>query len=181
MTTSTVIPYPDATEYAPYFARYIERVPEGDILDTLTRQSAETATLLAGVSESEASFRYAPDKWSIRQVVGHMGDTERIMLYRALSFARGEQAMLPGFDENAYVDDARFDGRSMKGLADEFRLVRAATIPFFAALTPEELRRVGAANNRTYTVRALAWIIAGHEMHHVSLLRERYLSAVRAR
>lgn len=181
MTTSAVIPYPDATEYAPYFARYIERVPEGDILDILERQSVETAALLAGVSEDEASFRYAPDKWSIRQVVGHMTDTERVMLYRALSFARGEQAMLPGFDENAYVAGARFDERTLHGLADEFRLVRAATIPFFAALTPEELRRVGTANNRTYTVRALAWIIAGHEVHHMSLLRERYLSAVRAR
>ncbi|HWG51904.1 MAG TPA: DinB family protein [Gemmatimonadaceae bacterium] len=180
MTTTTGIPHPDATEYAPYFARYVERVPSGDILDTLTRQAEDTAALLAGVSERDAAFRYAPDKWSIRQVVGHMTDTERIMLYRALSFARGEQAMLPAFDENAYVEAARFDGRTMTGLADEFRLVRAATIPFFAALTPEELRRVGTANNRTYTVRSLAWIIAGHEMHHVSLLRERYLPAVRA-
>jgi uncharacterized damage-inducible protein DinB len=180
MTTSAVIPFPDPTEYAPYFARYVERVPEGDILDILTRQSGETAALLGGVSEDEASFRYAPDKWSIRQVVGHVTDTERVMLYRALSFARGEQAMLPGFDENAWVQSARFDKRTLHGLADEFRLVRAATIPFFAALTPEELRRLGMANNRTYTVRALAWIIAGHELHHVSLLRERYLPAMRA-
>jgi hypothetical protein len=176
------IPRPEPTEYAPAFASYVDRVPPGDLsLAILTEQLAETIGPLEGLSDSEAGFRYAPGKWSIKQVLGHLIDTERIMIYRALCFARGETVMLPGFDEDAYVAHAKFDRRSLADLISEFRLVRAATIPFFAGLDPEELARCGVANSRPYSVRAVAYIIAGHERHHAAILRERYLSTRHAR
>ena len=166
---------PATDEYAPYFQRYIDQVPAGDVLELLGRQVEETATLLAGVSERDAGFRYAEGKWSIRDVVGHVADTERIFVYRALCFARGERAMLPGFEENDYVANAKFGGRSLADLVAELRTVRAATLGFFAGLDPEELLRRGSANHRPYTVRSIAYITAGHERHHVKILTERYL------
>lgn len=172
---------PEASEYAPYFATYIDKVPAGDVLALLTRQVEDTCTLLNGLSASEAGYRYAPEKWSIREVVGHVTDTERIMTYRALCFARGETVMLPGFDENAYVAGASFEARSLADLLDELRTVRAATVSFFASLNEQELARRGRANNREYSVRAFAFILAGHELHHASILRERYLPHARAR
>jgi len=166
---------PAPEEYAPPFARYIEQVPDGDVLALLRRQVDETAALLGKVSERDAGFRYAEGKWSIRQVVGHVADTERIFVYRALCFARGERAMLPGFEEDAYVAQAKFDARPLADLVAELRAVRAATIPFFAGLDAEELGRAGTANDRPYTVRSIAWIVAGHERHHTAILAARYL------
>jgi len=176
-----VITRPDASEYAPYFATYVDEVPAGDVLATLTRQVEDTCSLLSGLSDAEAAYRYAPGKWSIKEVIGHVADTERIMVYRALCFARGETAMLPGFDENAYVAGASFDTRSLDDLLAELRTVRAATVPLFASLNAQELERRGRANNRDYSVRAFPFIIAGHERHHVDILRERYLPRARAR
>jgi hypothetical protein len=171
---------PEPGEYAPYFERYVTQVPpQADILEILRRQVDETAALLGGLSEREAGFRYAEGKWSIREVVGHVADTERIMVYRALCFARGERAALPGFEEDDYVRNARFDARPLADLLTEFRTVRAATIPFFAGLDVEELRRSGTANARPYSVRAVAFIVAGHERHHVRVLNERYLAALK--
>jgi hypothetical protein len=175
-----VITRPDASEYAPYFATYVDKVPTGDVLATLTRQVKDTASLLSGLSDAEAGYRYAPGKWSIKEVIGHVADTERIMVYRALCFARGETAMLPGFDEDAYVGGANFDARSVADLLAELRAVRAATVPFFASLNAQELERRGRANNRDYSVRAFPFIIAGHERHHAQILRERYLPHVRS-
>ena len=155
---------PAPGEYAPIFGRYVERVPEGDVLETLRRQVGETAALLEGLSEHEAGFRYAEGKWSIKQVVGHVADTERIMVYRALCFARGERVALPGFEEDDYVRNAKFDTRPLADLVAELRAVLAGTIPFFAGLDAEEAARAGTANNRPYSVRALAYIVAGHEL-----------------
>ena len=177
--SSVRIQRPGETEYAPYYAGYVARVPEGDVLELLATQAADTQSLVGGLSEAEAGFRYAPDKWSIKQIVGHLGDTERIMTYRAVCIARGEQGMLPGFDENAYVAAANFDARTLPGLLAELQLVRAATVGFFAGLTAEELARRGNANRYDVTVPALAYVIAGHERHHVAILRERYLAAMR--
>jgi hypothetical protein len=171
---------PAPSEYSPMFAGYVERVPTGDVLTLLTRQIDETIALLNGLSETDAAFRYAPDKWSIKQMIGHVSDTERIMTYRALCFARGETTALPAFDENAYVREAKFDGRTLADLLAEFRAIRAATVPFFAALDPQELARTGTASGRPYTVRSLAYIIAGHERHHGAIFRERYLPRLRA-
>ncbi len=172
---------PSPTEYVASFARYVDLVPPGDVLETLARQIDETARLLGGLGERDAGYRYGEGKWSIREVVGHVADTERIMAYRALCFARGEQAGLPGFDENEYVKHARFDARTLPDLLAELRTVRAATLALFSALDGEELQRRGTANNREYTVRAFPFIIAGHELHHVKILRERYLPGLQRR
>jgi hypothetical protein len=160
--TGSRIARPTAAEYAPYFGRYIEQVPEGDVLELLRRQVDDTAALVDKLSDRDADFRYADGKWSIKEVLGHVADTERIMVYRALCFARAETAGLPGFDENEYVARAKFAGRKLADLLAEFRLVRAATVPFFAGLDGEELMRRGTANNRAYSVRSLAYIVAGH-------------------
>ncbi|MEP6692768.1 MAG: DinB family protein [Gemmatimonadaceae bacterium] len=174
---AVTIARPDASEYAEYFGRYVSKVPEGDVLALLTRQIDETTSMLGALNNEDAEYRYGPDKWSIKEVVGHMADTERIFVYRALCFARRETVALPGFDENAYVANTSFDDRPLADLLGELRAVRAATIAFFKGLTDAELDHRGTANDREYTVRAIAYIVAGHERHHSLILRERYLSA----
>jgi hypothetical protein len=171
---------PAANEYAEYYHRYIQRVPDDDIRSILRVQLDDTLALLRPVSEDIAAFRYADDKWSIKQVVGHLIDVERIMTYRALRFARGDQTPLPGFDENAYAGTAGSDQRTLRSLLAELEVTRAATAAFFHNLPPETWTRVGTANNNPISVRALAYIIAGHELHHRELLQDRYL-AVAAR
>lgn len=166
---------PAETEFAPYYAGYVGRVPDGDIVETLRSQLEATVALARSLAEATGAHRYAPEKWSIREVLGHMADTERIMAYRALRVARGDMTPLPGFDENLYVRNARFDERTLASLADELALVRQATIGLIAQLDDEELSRTGTANGAPITARALAWIIAGHERHHLAILRERYL------
>jgi uncharacterized damage-inducible protein DinB len=169
------IPRPAPDEYAPYFGGYIDEVPPGDVLEILDRQMAETQALLRSLPESRALHRYAPGKWSIKEVVGHVSDAERIFTYRALCFSRNERAPLPGFEEDEYVAAAGFDTRSLADLARELESVRAATLTLFRGLSDELLLRRGTANAKPYTVRAIAFIIAGHERHHVRVLRERYL------
>lgn len=166
---------PDATEFSPYYAGYVARVPDGDIIETLRSQLDATVALARSLAEATGAHRYAPGKWSIRQVLGHMADTERIMSYRALRVARGDTTPLPGFDENVYVQNARFDERTLASLTDELAFVRQSTIGLIAPLDDEELSRVGSANGAPITARALSWIIAGHERHHLAVLRERYL------
>lgn len=168
---------PDASEYVPYFGRYIDRVPDGDIVRTLDEQLVETLALIMSVPEEQAGHRYAAGKWSIREVIGHMCDVERVFAYRALRFARADATELPGFDENAWVANARFDARTLGSLADELESVRWATVALLEPLTDEELLRRGVANHGAVTVRALAWIVAGHERHHRDILRTRYLSS----
>jgi hypothetical protein len=175
MTQSLLLEPPESSEYVRYFAKYISLVPKGDVLESMERQLAETLTLLGGISPSKAEFRYAVGKWSIKEVVGHISDTERVMCDRALRFSRGDATPLPAFDENEYVRQANFDERTLADLASEFGSVRAATLHFFRSLGNEALMRRGVANNNEFTVRALAYIIAGHERHHVKLIRERYL------
>jgi uncharacterized damage-inducible protein DinB len=166
---------PEPTEFSPYYAGYVARVPDGDIIETLRSQEEATVGLARSLAEEKGSHRYAPGKWSIRQVLGHMADTERIMAYRALRAARGDATPLPGFDENLYVQNARFDERSLASLSDELALVRQGTLAVLAPLNEQELGRAGSANGSPITARALAWIIAGHERHHLAILRERYL------
>jgi uncharacterized damage-inducible protein DinB len=165
-------PTPD--EYAPYYGRYIERVAAGDVVAALRAQFPGTLAYLRAIPESRAGHRYAEGKWSIREVVGHLSDAERIFAYRALRFARGDQTALPGFDENAFVANARFDDRKLASLVDEFAAVRAATVAQFDALYPEEWMRIGTASEKQMSVRALAWVIAGHELHHLDVLKTRY-------
>jgi hypothetical protein len=164
---------PDATEYAPPFEAYIKLVPGGDILTHLEQQIAGTTELLRDVSESEAETRHAPYTWSVKQVLGHLIDAERIFGVRALRFARRDQTELPGFDENDYVRNARFDAQSLSSLVQEFELVRRSHLLFFRGLDGEAWLRSGVANGHPVTVRALAYVIAGHERHHVAILRKR--------
>lgn len=166
---------PPASEFSPYYAGYIARVPDGDIIRTLRAQVGDTTSLVQSLDEERGARRYGPGKWSVREVLGHMADTERIMAYRALRVARGDTTPLAGFDENTYVANARFDERSLHSLADDLALIRASTVALLAPLTDDELTRGGSANGAPITARALAWIIAGHELHHLAILRERYL------
>ena len=165
-------PAPD--EYAPFYARYVAAVPDGDVLETLDRQLEEMVTLLEGFGEARAGHRYAEGKWSVKQVLGHVIDTERIFAYRALCAARGEAAALPGFDENAYVAQADFDARTLGSLLGELTAVRRATLSLFRNLGEDALLRRVTANGVPVSVRALAWMLAGHERHHLVLFRERY-------
>ena len=173
--TTMAIPRPEQAEYAAYYGKYVALVPDGDLIDTLARQIDDTAHLLGAVGERDAGFRYAPGKWSIKEVIGHLADAERVFAYRALRFARGDATPLPGFDENAFVASARFDERTLGELVAELRAVRAATVALFAGLAPDELARGGVASGNAMSVRAIAYIIAGHERHHGAILRERYL------
>ena len=174
-TTVAPIARPQTDEYAPYYGKYISLVPDGDLVETLRSQIAETLALLRAIPDERASYRYGPDKWSIKEVVGHLADVERVMTYRALRIARADATPLAGFDENAYVPAANFEARPLASLAHELAEVRRATVAFFETLEPDAAARRGSANNNGISARALAYIVAGHELHHVKLLKERYL------
>ena len=173
MTTTTA---PDRTEAAEYYFTYIDQVPgDGDISRILESQSTETLALLRGIPEERSSHRYAPGKWSIRQVVSHLNDTERMFVFRALWFARGFDSPLPSFDQDIAIAAAGADARSLSSHAEEFRAVRAASVTFFQNLPADAWTRRGVASGNPFSVRALAYIAAGHVAHHVRILRERYL------
>jgi hypothetical protein len=179
-TTSTALASrPSAGEFAPFYARYIDQVPDGDLLSTLESQLEATVALLDTFGESNAGIRYAPGKWSVKQVVGHLTDAERIFGYRAVCAARGERASLPGFDENAYVEEGAFDARTLNSLMGELTAVRRATLSLFRNFDDAQVARQVVANGVPVSVRALAWIIAGHELHHAMLFRERYAPLIR--
>jgi hypothetical protein len=165
---------PEPDEIPAHFAGYIARVTETDPVTVCAAQIEETTALLRGLSETDALYRYAPGKWSIKEVVGHLADTERIMAYRALRIARGDQTPLPGFDENTYVPPAKFDGRPLADLIGEFRTVRAATLALLRTFDAEAWLRRGIASGKPISVRALGFVIPGHERHHVEVLRTRY-------
>ena len=169
-------PQPD--EYAPYYAGYVARVPAGDLIAILNEGAEQTAALLAGLAEERAGFRYGPGKWSIREVIGHIADAERVFAYRMLRIGRGDITPLAGFDENEYVAAAHFDARPLPDLLDELRAVRRATVTLLRGLDDDAWQRRGTANGLEVTVRALATICAGHEMHHREILRTRYLAEV---
>jgi hypothetical protein len=165
---------PQADEHSPYYSKYISLVPQGDLVSMLREQLMGTVALLGNVGD-RADFAYAPGKWTVKEVIGHLSDTERIMSYRALRIARADTTNLAGFDENAFVANANFGRRAIADLVEEFQVVRAATIHLAKGLDAEELARRGSANGHEITARALFYIIAGHERHHVGLLREKYL------
>jgi uncharacterized damage-inducible protein DinB len=172
---ATTIARPAAGEYAPFYAGYITGVPDGDLLDVLRAQQADTVALLSRVDDEKAKHRYAEGKWSIAEVLGHVIDGERVFTYRAMTFARGDTAQLPSFDENAWAAVSNAGQRSMRSLLDEYQAVRAASIELFRGFGDAEFARSGVASKNPVTVRALAYIVAGHERHHVRILRERYL------
>lgn len=165
---------PSSDEFAAFYESYIAAVPDGDIVETLAGEMEITAALLERQPRERADFRYAPGKWTVKEVVGHVLDAERVFGYRALRFARGDGTPLPGFDENQWAAHAPHAGRPLVDLIEELRLVRAAHVLMFRALEPTAWGRSGEANRHRVTVRALAWMMVGHELHHRGVLTERY-------
>jgi uncharacterized damage-inducible protein DinB len=171
----TMLAPPGPDEYGAFYAGYIGQVPAGvDILDLLARQRASTLARFTAVPEARGAHRYAPGKWSVREILVHLSDVERIMAYRALRVARGDATPLPGFDENAYAPLSNAEAHPLAALAEEWSDVRRATLSLFRHLPDEAWTRRGTASGAPVTVRALAWIIAGHERHHLAVLAERY-------
>jgi hypothetical protein len=174
MTTALLDARPEAGEFDPYYALYIDRVPEGDVASLLESQIRDTAAALRAVPASRGTYRYAEGKWSIAEVIGHVADAERIFSYRAMRIARADATPIEGFDENVYVPGGQFDRRSLADLIAELEAVRRATLALLRGLLPGAWTRTGTANGKTISVRALFYIIAGHERHHLGTLRERY-------
>jgi|SRR5687768_6866106 len=166
---------PDESEYLPYYGRYIALVSDGDVVATLEGQMRDTKALVTGLPASISTYRYAPGKWSVNEMLGHVIDSERIFAARALRFARSDATPLPGFEQDDYVRNASFDSYPLHELAAELESVRRSTIFLFRHLSEEAWMRAGIANNAKVTVRALAYIIAGHELHHRGILESRYL------
>ncbi|GIV61334.1 MAG: hypothetical protein KatS3mg044_0200 [Rhodothermaceae bacterium] len=168
------IPVPAPGEYAPFYAGYIAAVAGEDVAEVLRNQPAELRALLGSLPDEAARYRYAPGKWSVKEVVGHLTDAERVLACRLLRVARGDATPLPGFDEDAYVQAAGFDRFPLTTLLDGFAATRAATLALVDTLTGEVWERSGVANGSPITARALAHILAGHVRHHLRVLRERY-------
>jgi hypothetical protein len=166
-------PAPD--EAAPYYFTYIDRVPNGDICAILETQLTEFASLLEAVPDARVDYRYAPDKWSVREVVSHVNDTERLAAFRAFWFARGFDTPLPSFDQMIAAGHANAGGQSWADHVAEFRALRTSTLHLFRQLPPEAWLRRGIASDNPFSVRALAYVAAGHLTHHAAILRERYL------
>jgi uncharacterized damage-inducible protein DinB len=165
-------------EYAPFYETYISKVKGNDIVGILEAQRLQMAQLFAARSERDGNFRYAPGKWTVKEVLGHVSDSERIFVYRALRIARADQTPLSGFEQEDYVRGGNFAERTLADLAEEFALVRAASIALFKSLSKEAWQRRGVANKNEVSVRALAFIVAGHELHHRLILEERYFPAI---
>lgn len=171
----TTLGRPDAREYAAYYGRYISLVPEGEILPILQQQAASTTALLSTLTEAQGDHRYAPDKWTIKELVGHVADTERVFAYRAAHFSRADPAPLPSMEQEIWAAGAESARRSLRSLTEELAAVRGATIALVASLSPAQAARRGVASNNEVSVRALAFLCAGHQIHHLSVLKERYL------
>jgi uncharacterized damage-inducible protein DinB len=170
-----MVPRPQSDEYAEFYAGYVQRVPDGsDIFTVLSGQPDALHSLLGGVSDAQANIRPAPGEWSIKEVIGHLCDAERIFAYRALRIARGDTQPLAGFEQNAYVAATDFNARNLTDLIEEFALQRRANLVCFKPLTETETARCGTASNNPVSVRALLFIMAGHVMHHIESLKTDY-------
>jgi len=171
---------PSPSEYFSYFERYLARVPESDVLPVLKHQIEAIRRSFAKVSDERAGFRYAPEKWSVRQVLGHIIDAERVFGYRALCIARGERISLPSFEEDQYVATAGHDRFPLPELVEEFSDVRRSNLHLFAHLEESAWERIGVANDHPLSTRAVEFIMAGHLRHHGAVLTERYGIAIEA-
>ena len=178
-TPALAIARPEPGEYAPHYEKYIALVVGEDILTILDQQRRQTMLLLSGRDEDEGNFRYAPDKWSAKEILGHLCDTERIFAYRALRFSRGDSTPLAGFEQDDYVRNGPFANHPLSDLVEEFIAVRRATLSLLRSLDEAAWMRRGVANNNEVSVRGLAYIIAGHELHHRRILEEKYFVASR--
>jgi hypothetical protein len=182
MTSATlVIAAPDHSDYAPYWGRYISLVDGKDVIRALEQQGPETVAMLSGLTEQQGAYRYAPEKWSLKEVLGHITDSERVFAYRTLRIARNDPTPLPGFEQDDYVHAAMFGSRALPALLDEFAAVRQASLLLFRSLDADAWMRRGVADHKDVSVRALAYIIAGHELHHRKIIQEKYLNAAAGR
>lgn len=168
---------PERSEAAEYYFRYIDMVPDGDIRQTLASQRDDMRRLFGGIAPGQAGLRYEPGKWTLREVVGHLADTERVFAARAVWFARALDGEMPSFDPDVAIAAANFDARSWPGLIEELDSVRGATLSLFAELPDDVWDRRGIASGNPFTVRALAWLAAGHVTHHLRIVLDRYLKA----
>jgi hypothetical protein len=169
---------PGANEYAAFYEKYVALVPPVDIVHILEAQRLQMSQLLAGCGERDGNFRYAPDKWTVKEVIGHLADCERIFTYRALCIARGDATTLPGFEQDDYVKAAESNRRELRELSEELSVVRSSSVALYRSLDDKAWLRRGSANKNEVTVRALAYITAGHELHHRRILEERYFAAI---
>lgn len=169
-----MIPKPGPSDYPAYVSPYIATVPDGAVLDLMEEQTEEIGRFFGRLTPEEADYRYAPDKWSVKEILGHLIDGERVFSYRALRFARNDSTDLPGFDQDTYVAAGRFSDRSMQSLLDEFLPLRRSNTVLFRSFSEEELNRSGTADGRSITVYALAYVLVGHVLHHRNVLRDKY-------
>jgi hypothetical protein len=174
MTTTTHRARPEPSEYAPFYHGYVTSVPDGDVVALLGSSGRELLAALGAIPETRGGHRYGPDKWTIREVIGHLIDAERIFTYRALRVARGDRTPLASFDENEFVKTAGSDTRTLASLTRELGAVREASIQLFESLPDDAWGRSGVASGKEVSLRALAYITTGHAMHHLRILRERY-------
>jgi len=172
---SLIISKPEKSEHDPYYSRYIDLVKGNDIVKILAIQIDGSLALLRSIPTSKNHFRYASGKWSVSEVVGHIIDTERVFSYRALTFARNDKASLPGFEQDDWIRGASFNETPLAELVSEFECLRRANIYFFQHLASDAWMRRGKANDAEISVRALAYVIAGHELHHMQILKTKYL------
>lgn len=169
---------PEAGEFAEYYGKYIAKVPGADVVETLESERLHMSRLFAGRSERDGNFRYAPDKWTIKELLGHVTDAERIFTYRALRIGRGDETPLASFEQDDYVKNGGFSSRTLAGLVEEFDTVRGASISLFRSFDDPAWRRRGVASQKPVTVRALGFITAGHQIHHRMILEESYFPAI---
>ncbi len=167
--------YPETSEYAHYYSTYIDLVPKENIISTLNNQMHEFYTVANAIRGDKALTPYAKGKWTLKQMIGHLIETERVFAFRALSFSRGDSAELPGMDQNEWMKDSNYNSRTVANLCNEYLAVRTSSIHLFQSMTKEMINRTGIASGVEFSVRALAFIIAGHELHHLHLIREHYL------
>jgi uncharacterized damage-inducible protein DinB len=165
---------PSEKDYAPYYKGYIEKIKGDNILGILQEQLTTISDFFKNIPEEKGNYAYAEGKWSIKEVLGHMIDTERVFAYRAFCFARGEKQSLPGFEQDDYVKEGSFNKRELKDLVNEFTLVRKANLALFSSFSEKELNNRGSANKNEVTVLAVLFITAGHTLHHITVLKEKY-------
>ncbi|MBT4602160.1 MAG: DinB family protein [Bacteroidetes Order II. Incertae sedis bacterium] len=166
---------PEPEEFNPFYSGYVSSVPDGDIVDFLSDQQSRMTQLLKGHSDERADFRYAEGKWSLKEVVGHMVDTEWVFSYRLLRFVRGDETALPGMDQDVFMDEKPFVNRSLSDLSLDFETVRSASLRLIGSLDQAGFGKAGIASDVRFSVRSLVWIIAGHCEHHMNVINERYL------
>ncbi len=167
---------PTPEEYPEYYKQYLDLIKDGDIIEILGEQSAYVQKFIASIPEEKADSTYGFGKWTIKEIFGHLIDTERILAYRALRIARKDKQPLPGYEQDDYVKNAKYYRRSLKDIAEEMLLLRAANLKFFQSLDSEDLIQCGIANDKELTVRAILYILAGHELYHINFIKDNYLN-----